>query len=71
MDKELEMRTESRKIRTIETLDSNETHENDNETKVSIDTDAHILTNLLESIDASGGGSGPVINILKEMEDDG
>ncbi len=33
----------------------------------SIDADAHVLNNLLESLDASGGGSGPVINILKEM----
>ena len=29
--------------------------------------DAHVLTNLLQSLDASGGGPGPVQNILKEM----
>ena len=28
---------------------------------------AHVLSNLLKSIDASGGGSGPVRNILQEM----
>jgi len=73
MDKELEMRTESRKIPKIETLESNDTNDDDDDdgTRASIDADAHILTNLLESIDASGGGSGPVINILKEMEDGG
>jgi SGT1 protein len=32
---------------------------------------AHILSNLLKSIDASGGGPGPMRNILKEMDDTG
>ncbi len=66
MDKELETRTESRKIPSLE---SNENDHTEGTTKASIDADAQILSNLLESIDASGGGSGPVINILKEMED--
>ena len=63
MDKELEARTESRKIPStnIENLEVNA------QNKDSIDADAHILNNLLESLDASGGGSGPVVNILKEM----
>lgn len=63
MDKELEARTESRKIPStnIENLEINA------QNKDSIDADAHILNNLLESLDASGGGSGPVVNILKEM----
>ena len=64
MDKELEARTESRKIppSNIESLEIN------SQNKDSVDADAHVLNNLLESLDASGGGSGPVINILKEME---
>lgn len=63
MDKELEARTESRKIPStnVESLEIN------SQNKDSIDADAHILNNLLESLDASGGGSGPVVNILKEM----
>ncbi|KAG7354027.1 SGT1 domain containing protein [Nitzschia inconspicua] len=32
------------------------------------DSEMQVLTNLLQSLDASGGGSGPVINMLKEME---
>jgi hypothetical protein len=73
MDKELEARTESRRIPSTN-LDASETNTNTNVThdrdgvKGSIDADAHILNNLLESLDASGGGSGPVVNILKEME---
>ena len=73
MDKELEARTESRRIPSTN-LDASETNTKINANhdldgvKGSIDTDAHIINNLLESLDASGGGSGPVVNILKEME---
>lgn len=63
MDKELEARTESRKIPSTNIGNL----EIDAQNKDSIDADAHILNNLLESLDASGGGSGPVVNILKEM----
>ena len=73
MDKELEARTESRRIPSTN-LDASEANTNINANhdfdgvKGSIDADAHILNNLLESLDASGGGSGPVVNILNEME---
>jgi hypothetical protein len=67
MDNELEGRTESRRIPG--------THNAHNEeSKVvngSVDEDAHILNNLIQSLDASGGESGPVVNILKEMEKTG
>ena len=69
MDNELEERAESRKIPT--TLDTSEVNASDEErqaVKGSIDKDAHVLSNLIQSLDASGGGSGPVVNILKEME---
>ena len=76
MDNELEARSESRRIpktsfEAFETTDNAQNKSNqsrDDEIKGSIDADAHILNNLLESMDASAGGSGPVINILKEME---
>ena len=74
MDKELEAKTESRKIpaTNIESLENNARNNHDREgANVGIAADAHILNNLLESLDASGGGSGPVINILKEMEGGG
>jgi hypothetical protein len=31
--------------------------------------DIQVLNNLLQSLEASGGGSGPVTNMLKEMDD--
>jgi len=74
MDKELEERTESKRIpaTNLDTSEINAKNEHDRrEVKGSIDTDAHILNNLLESLDASGGGSGPVVNILKEMGNSG
>ena len=73
MDKELEARTESRRI-PVTKLDDSDANANKNEhherqdVKGSIDTDVHILSSLLESLDASGGESGPVFNMLKEME---
>ena len=74
MDKELEARTESRRIPKSEVDDLDNITRSDNgreEVKGSIDMDAHILSNLLESLDASGGETGPVVNILKEMEGSG
>ena len=64
MDQELEARTESRRIPTA----ASEIPANHEGLEESVAADAHILHNLLESLDASGGGSGPVVNILKEME---
>ena len=69
MDKELEARTESRRIPAT-TLDDSEIDGREG-VKGTIDADAHILNNLIESLGASGGGSGPVVNILKEMEGSG
>jgi hypothetical protein len=74
MDKELEARTESRRIpaTNLDTLEINTENSKDREgVEGSIGADAQILTNLLESLDASGGESGPVVNILKEMEGSG
>ena len=73
MDNELEARTESRRIpASLGTSGVNANDDQERETiKGSIDEDAHILNNLIQSMDASGGGSGPVINILKEMEGGG
>lgn len=68
MDDELQKRTESRRIpishRTVN-FDRQET------VKRSIDEDSHTIQNLIQSMDASGGASGPVENILKGMTDDG
>lgn len=64
MDDELEARTESRRIPGTH----NAYNRCDKEVNGSVDEDAHILNNLIQSLDASGGESGPVVNILKEME---
>ena len=69
MDQELEARTESRRIPSTATA-TKSNHDRDG-VRESVAADAHILDNLLESLDASGGGSGPVVNILKEMEGSG
>lgn len=70
MDQELEARTESRRIPSTTTTTTKSNHDRDG-VQESVAADAHILNNLLESLDASGGGSGPVVNILKEMEGSG
>ena len=66
MDEELESRTESRR-KTPTNLDSSITKKK-KEVDRSIVEDAHILQNLLESLDCSGAGSGPVVNILRGMQ---
>mmetsp|Transcript_57022 Transcript_57022/g.64486 ORF Transcript_57022/g.64486 Transcript_57022/m.64486 type:complete len:687 (-) Transcript_57022:105-2165(-) len=63
MDDELEARTESRRIPGTH----NAYNEDGKQVKGSIDEDAHLLSNLIQSLNASGGESGPVVNILKEM----
>eukprot|EP00536_Pseudo-nitzschia_multiseries_P001793 jgi/Psemu1/322256/estExt_fgenesh1_pg.C_230016 len=70
MDKELEARTESRRIPS-NVLDGSGVDANNDDEKAVVDglaQDAHILSNLMQSLDATGGGTGPVGNILKEME---
>lgn len=70
MDNELRARTESRRI-PKSALDASDDDINDEQVdglEGLIDEDAHILNNLLQSIDASRGEAGPVVNILKEME---
>ena len=67
MDNELEGRTESRRIPGTH----NAHNEEGKVVNGSVDEDAHILSNLIQSLDASGGESGPVVNILKEMEKTG
>jgi hypothetical protein len=69
MDSELNSRTESRKLDS--NLD-NDDYENDaDETdrlNIGNSEDVHVLSNLLQSLEVSGGQSGPVLNMLKEME---
>jgi len=65
MDNELEERADSRGVHRTQN-----THNEGNDVgDVSIDEDAQILSNLIQSLDASGGESGPVTNIIKGMED--
>ena len=65
MDNELKLRTESAK--SAKATADNQWGQSVDE-GVSVSEDASILSNLLQSLDASGGGSGPVVNILREME---
>mmetsp|Transcript_11366 Transcript_11366/g.32732 ORF Transcript_11366/g.32732 Transcript_11366/m.32732 type:complete len:670 (+) Transcript_11366:46-2055(+) len=70
MDDELEARTESRKIASDVLVDGSDADPKNDQEKALVKglaQDAHVLSNLMQSLDASGGGSGPVGNILKEM----
>jgi len=71
MDNELETRAASKKsdgsLRASEAADDNRGGQSIDEI-ASAGGDAYVLSNLLQSLDASGGGSGPVVNILREME---
>ena len=71
MDEELEERTESRKFDTTAENDvtTNDYTQNDQRIDNEAAQDIHVLNNLLQSLEASGGGSGPVTNMLKEMDD--
>jgi len=70
MDNELEARTESRRILSsvLDTSDIDSKSNKEKETVKGLVQDAHILSSLMQSLDASGGECGPVGNILKEME---
>jgi hypothetical protein len=61
MDDELKGKTKSRNL---DTLDEQEGNDNDNE---EIAENVHVLNNLLQSLEAGEGTSGPVANMLKEM----
>jgi SGT1 protein len=78
MDSELSSRTESRRYDTVADTnnggDENDAADIDNSNDKSSDPAAgdeeiHVLSNLLQSLEASAGQSGPVSNMLKEMED--
>lgn len=64
MDQELEMTAESRQTQndTVEDVDTNVADDD------ALSKDVHVLSNLMQSLEASGGGSGPVMNMMKEME---
>ena len=70
MDNELEARTESRRIPSsiLDTSDIDSKNDQETDTVKGLVQDAHILSSLMQSLDASGGETGPVGNILKEME---
>ena len=68
MDSELNSRTESRKLDSkIDDDDDNEGDEKERKVTAN-EEDVHVLSNLLQSLEASAGQSGPVSNMLKEME---
>ncbi|KAL3904751.1 MAG: hypothetical protein SGILL_009947 [Bacillariaceae sp.] len=72
MDRELSEKTESRRFQVDDDLDG-KTDEagaaaNGDGTNDAVAEDMHVLSNLMQSLEASGGGSGPVGNMIKEME---
>ena len=60
MDFELRQTTQSRELDTVEGIQSIGNRR--------ISEDAHILSNLLQSLEASAGEAGPVPNLLKGMD---
>jgi hypothetical protein len=70
MDNELEARTESRRLNSrLENLDDEiDIGEEEGVTLGGVGEDVHVLYNFMQSLDASAGDSGPVLNILKEMD---
>jgi hypothetical protein len=70
MDDELETHTESRQLNSgMETLDHINGDDDDGGENVGgAEEDAHVLYNFIQSLEASAGDSGPVLNMLKEME---
>lgn len=64
MDLELEAKTKSREFDSIRGNDNVEIGSKESK---EVAENAHVLNNLLKSLDASAGDAGPVRNILKEM----
>jgi hypothetical protein len=62
MDTELKGKTTARTFDTGEDVEQNDLEGNEE-----VAEGAHVLTNLLESIEASAGTPGPVPNMLKQM----
>ena len=62
MDTELKGKTTARTLDTGEGVEQNDLGGNEE-----VAEGAHVLTNLLESLDASAGTPGPVPNMLKQM----
>ena len=62
MDFELRQTTQSREFDTVEGIQMDSTGDR------RISEDAHVLSNLLQSLDASAGEAGPVPNLLKGMD---
>ena len=60
MDFELRQTAQSRELDTVEGIQSIGNRR--------ISEDAHILSNLLQSLEASAGEAGPVPNLLKGMD---
>lgn len=58
MDTELEEKTKSRSLDAPDGV---------GQITKEVSEDAHVLNNLLQSLDASAGEAGPVTNMLKEM----
>jgi hypothetical protein len=66
MDAELEGKSDSRNLDMVDGSTFGGDYENRN-----VAENAHVLKNLLQSLEASAGTSGPVSNILKEMDQSG
>lgn len=70
MDDELEARSELRRLSSgLEALDDENDNSHDGGVSFGgVENDAHVLYNFIQSLEASSGDSGPVLNMLKEME---
>ena len=63
MDNELKGKTKTREFDSV----ANDVAENENSEDEEVTEGAHVLNNLLQSLEASAGASGPMSNMLKEM----
>lgn len=70
MDVELEARTESRRLNSNmgATDDETDSEGEGGEISGALAEDAHVLNSLLQSLEASAGDSGPVLNMIREMD---
>jgi hypothetical protein len=71
MDCELASTTESRGFFQVDGVRDNRTEEGLSSLRAddTISRDVHVLGSLMQSLEASGGGSGPVVNMMKEMQE--